>query len=33
MWDEDEPKPKLCRVNPIPPDPLGVAELQHYLDE
>ena len=32
-WDEDEPKPKLRRVTPIPLDPLGVAELQDYIAE
>ena len=33
MWDEDEPKPKLRRVTPIPLDPLGVAELRDYIAE
>ena len=33
MWDEDEPKPKLRRVDPIPLEPLGVAELQDYIGE
>ena len=33
MWDEDEPTPVLRRVNPIPLDPLGVAELRDYIAE
>ena len=33
MWDEDEPKPKLRRVTPIPLDPLGVGELRDYIAE
>ncbi len=33
MWDEDDPKPKLRRVNSFPLDPLGVAELQDYIGE
>ena len=33
MWDEDEPKPTLRRVAPLPLDPLGVAELRDYIAE
>ena len=33
MWDEDEPKPPLRRVTPLPLDPLGVAELRDYIAE
>ena len=33
MWDEEEPKPTLRRVSPIPLDPLGVTELRDYIVE
>ena len=33
MWDEDEPTPEIRRVNLIPLDPLGVAELRNYIAE
>ena len=33
MWDEDEPRPKRRRVDPIPLEPLGVSELRDYIDE
>ncbi len=33
MFDDDEPKPKPRRLTALPLDPLGVAELESYIDE
>lgn len=33
MFDDDEPKPKPRRLQELRLDPLGVAELESYIEE
>ena len=33
MFDDDEPKPKPRRLTELRLDPLGVAELESYIEE
>jgi len=33
MFDDEDPKPKPRRLEPLRLDSLGVAELESYIDE